>query len=32
MKFSIELTNTVAAVAWAIVAFLLGGLSISRKK
>lgn len=32
MKFNIELTNTAASIAWAIVVFLLGGMSITRKK
>lgn len=32
MKFNIELTNTIAAVAWALVVFLLGGISLTRKK
>jgi hypothetical protein len=32
MKFNIELTNTIASVAWALVVFLLGGIAITRKK
>jgi hypothetical protein len=32
MKLSIELTNTIASVAWALVVFLLGGISLTRKK
>lgn len=31
MHFDIEITNSVAAIAWAIVVFLLGGLAITRK-
>lgn len=32
MKFAIEFTNTAASVAWAIVVFLIAGLSISNKR
>lgn len=32
MHFDIEITNSVAAIAWALVVFLLGGLAITRKK
>lgn len=32
MKFDLEITNSVAAIAWAIVVFLLGGMSITRKR
>lgn len=32
MKFDIELYNTAASVAWAIVVFLLGGMIITRKR
>lgn len=32
MRLDIEITNSVAAIAWAIVVFLLGGMSITRKR
>lgn len=32
MKFDIEITNSVAAIAWAVVTFLLGGMFITRKR
>jgi hypothetical protein len=31
MKFNIEFTNTAASIAWALVVFLLGGMSISKR-
>ena len=32
MRFDIEITNSVAAIAWSIVVFLLGGMIITRKR
>lgn len=32
MHFDIEITNSVAAIAWSIVVFLLGGMLINRKR
>jgi len=32
MRFDIEITNSVAAIAWALVVFLLGGMKITNKR